>query len=107
MNLPNVLKTLITAQASLDSLNYANCYSNTAVVFDECKQHQGRSAIQKWFEETSDKYRIVHRPLAYVEAENGGVLSSEVSGTFPGSPLVLNFHFTFAGDLIEQLEVKS
>jgi hypothetical protein len=77
------------------------------VVFDEGKQHVGREAIRKWFEETSDKYRSIHKPLAYTETVDGGMLISEVSGTFPGSPIVLKFQYTFADRLIENLEVKS
>lgn len=107
MNLPTVLTTLLAAQARFNSTDYANCYSDTAIVFDEGAEHLGRLEIQNWFEETGNKYRSVHKPLSYVEVDNGGVLISEVSGTFPGSPIVLQFHYTFTGELIEKLEVKS
>ena len=34
MNYPQVINNLINAQASHDSVAYANCFSDTAVVFD-------------------------------------------------------------------------
>lgn len=107
MNLPKVITALIDAQASADSVKYATCFSETAVVFDEGKHHEGQKAIKKWFQSTSDKYRTVHKALAYTGNDKIGILTSEVSGTFPGSPIVLKFHFSFANERIEKLEIKS
>jgi hypothetical protein len=107
MNLPEVITALINAQASFDSVQYAKCFSDTAVVLDESEEHEGRESIQKWFASTSEKYQSVLKPFAYTGNGDNGMLTSEVSGTFPGSPIVLKFHFTFANELIEKLEIKS
>ncbi|MHA4844774.1 hypothetical protein ACX0G7_11450 [Flavitalea antarctica] len=42
MNLPKVLANLVKAQNDFDSTAYADCFSETAVVFDEGKTHTGR-----------------------------------------------------------------
>lgn len=105
MNLPKIITDLVNAQNSFDSIAYTNCFSETAVVFDEGKTHNGRVEIQHWIEESNQKYRSVMKPLEYTENGTSCVLSAECSGTFPGSPIVLKFHFDFVDGLIQHLKV--
>ncbi|WP_276380888.1 nuclear transport factor 2 family protein [Flavobacterium sp. H4147] len=105
MNLPKVITDLVNAQNSFDSIAYSNCFSETAVVFDEGKTHNGRSDIQNWIEESNQKYRSVMKPLEYTENGTTSVLSAECSGTFPGSPIILKFHFDIVDDQIQHLKV--
>jgi ketosteroid isomerase-like protein len=51
MNLPEVLTDLMVAQNSSDSAAYANCFSETAIVFDEGKKHSGKAAIKTGLQE--------------------------------------------------------
>jgi len=105
MNLPKVITDLVNAQNRFDSIAYSNCFSETAVVFDEGKTHNGRSDIQNWIEESNQKYRSVMKPLEYTENGTTSVLSAECSGTFPGSPIILKFHFDIVDDQIQHLKV--
>ncbi|PKW20805.1 nuclear transport factor 2 family protein [Flavobacterium lindanitolerans] len=105
MNLPKIITDLVNAQNSFDSIAYTNCFSETAVVFDEGKTHNGRVEIQYWIEESNEKYRSVMKPLEYTENGTSSVLSAECSGTFPGSPIVLKFHFDIVDGLIQHLKV--
>jgi hypothetical protein len=105
MNLPKIITDLVNAQNSFDSIAYTNCFSETAVVFDEGKTHNGRVEIQHWIEESNKKYRSVMKPLEYTENGTSSVLSAECSGTFPGSPIVLKFHFDIVDGLIQHLKV--
>ncbi|PZQ81354.1 MAG: hypothetical protein DI548_13015 [Flavobacterium johnsoniae] len=105
MNLPKIITDLVNAQNSFDSIAYTNCFSKTAVVFDEGKTHNGRVEIQHWIEESNEKYRSVMKPLEYTENGTSSVLSAECSGTFPGSPIVLKFHFDIVDGLIQHLKV--
>lgn len=105
MNLPKIITDLVNAQNSFDSIAYTNCFSETAVVFDEGKTHNGRVEIQHWIEESNEKYRSVMKPLEYTENGNSSILSAECSGTFPGSPIVLKFHFDIVDGLIQHLKV--
>lgn len=105
MNLPNVLTELTKAQNNFDSFAYANCFSETAVVFDEGKTHNGKTEIQQWIEKANDEYQAVMEPLEYSETDE--ILKAEVSGNFPGSPIVLNYHFELNNDLIEFLKITS
>lgn len=86
MNLPNVIDKLTQAQNNFDSLTYSNCFSETAVVFDEGKTHNGKTEIQQWIEKANQEYQAMMKPIEYSEKEE--ILKAEVSGNFPGSPLV-------------------
>lgn len=105
MNIPKVISDLVEAQANYDSVAYTNCFSDTAVVFDEGKTHTGKTEIEKWIAHSNEEYRSVMKPLAYDQTDNIGVLTTEVAGTFPGSPLILKFHFEINDGLIQSLKV--
>ena len=53
MNLPKAIKDLEQAQNNFDSLAYANCFSETAVVLDEGKIHKGKTEIREWIEKAN------------------------------------------------------
>ena len=103
MNLPNVVTELIKAQNNFDSDAYANCFTETAVVFDEGKTHNGRAAIKNWIDEANKKYQAVMKPIAYSATEH--TLKTEVSGTFPGSPITMTYHYEFEKGLIQSLKI--
>lgn len=105
MNLPKVVTDLIKAQNEFDSVAYANCFSETGVMHDEGKTHTGRLEIQHMINEANKKYQSVMKPLEYTENGTASVLSAEVSGTFPGSPITLKFHFEIVEGQIQNLKV--
>lgn len=105
MNLPKVISDLVEAQAHFDSAAYTNCFTDTAVVFDEGKTHTGKTEIEKWISHSNETYQSTMKPLAYDQTGDIGILSAEVAGTFPGSPLVLKFNFELHDGLIQSLKV--
>lgn len=105
MNLPKVVTDLIKAQNEFDSVAYANCFLETGIMLDEGKRHTGRGEIQRMIEETNKKYQSVMEPLEYTQDGKIGILSASCSGTFPGSPLILKFHFDIVDGQIQHLKV--
>ncbi|MCH5716421.1 nuclear transport factor 2 family protein [Niabella hibiscisoli] len=105
MNLPNVIARLVATQNSFDSLGYAQCFSETAVVFDEGKTHQGRPAIEEWIADSNQRYRATMKPVGFEEKQTESILKAEVAGNFPGSPLVLSYHLVIVDKLIQSLKV--
>ena len=103
MNLPKVIADLAEAQHNFDSESYANCFSEAAIVFDEGKNHKGRKEIQQWITKANKEFQTVMKPLEYSKTEE--ILKAEVSGNFPGSPIVLSYHFKLNGGLIESLKI--
>lgn len=104
-NLPTVVTDFINAQNNFDSKASANCFSENGIMLEEGKPYSGRVEIQSLLEETNEKYQSVMKPLKYNEGGTSSVLSAEVSGTFPGSPAVLQFYFTLKNNLIDYLKV--
>ncbi|KUJ56765.1 hypothetical protein [Chryseobacterium aquaticum] len=103
MNLPNIIKALVNAQNQYESHSYADCFTDNAVVFDEGKTYNGKPEIENWISEANNEYKTIMKPLNYNEKEN--ILSAEISGTFPGSPAILNYHFELNNELIEFLKI--
>ena len=107
MNLPKVVAELVKTQNNFDSIAYAKCFTETAVVFDEGKTHNGRKEIEHWIADANERYQSTMEPISYEENRAESILKAEVSGTFPGSPLVLYFHLKLKNDLIESLKTTS
>lgn len=105
MNLPKVIAALIKAQEHFDSVAYSNCFSDTAVVFDEGKTHTGKTAIQHWIAQGNEQYKTVMKPVEFTETDTTTMLLAEISGTFDGSPLMLKFHFEIIHELIQTLKI--
>ena len=105
MNLPTVVTDFIDAQNNFDSKAAANCFAETGIMLEEGKPYTGRIEIQDLLAETNEKYQSVMKPLKYTEDGTSSVLSADVSGTFPGSPAILQFHFTLENNLINYLKV--
>jgi hypothetical protein len=102
-DLPKVIADLVHAQDNFDSVAYANCFTDSAVVLDEGKTYIGKTEIQQWIDKANKKYQITMKPLEYFETEQ--TLEAEISGTFPGSPLVLTYEFEIEGQLIQSLRI--
>jgi hypothetical protein len=105
MNLPKVIADLVETQNSFDSLAYTNCFSETAVVFDEGKIHNGKIEIERWIADSNERYRATMKPVGFEEKENESLLKAETSGNFPGSPIVLTYHLAIVDGLIQSLKV--
>ena len=103
MNLPSIVSELIKTQNSFDSEAYSNCFTDTAVVFDEGKTHTGKTAIKNWIDKANKEYQAVMKPIAYSETEH--TLKTEVSGTFPGSPILMTYQYEFKDGLIQYLKI--
>lgn len=102
-NLPNVVADLVEAQVNFDSIAYANCFTETAIVFDEGKTQKGKTEIKNWIEKANREYSIVMKPLEY--SANVQTLKAEISGSFPGSPVVLTYLFDIKDQNIQSLKI--
>ncbi len=105
MQLPKLIARFVATQNNYDSEAYAECFTDSAIVHDEGKTHTGKAEIQQWIEEANEKYQSQMKPLNYEESGPNGTLTAEVSGTFPGSPIMLQFHLGLKDDLIDSLKV--
>jgi len=105
MNLPDLITAFVAAQNAQESATYVACFTPDAVVFDEGRNHQGRDQIRAWKKETNQKYNALLEPIGYSGSEDAGKLNAKISGTFEGSPIMLNFQFKFTNGLISSLRI--
>lgn len=105
MKYPPLVERFVATQNNFDSNGFITCFTPLALVHDEGKNHRGKKEIQQWIEHSHEQYQSVLKPLEYEQSENNGVLTAEVSGNFPGSPILLQFHLTLKDELINSLKV--
>jgi hypothetical protein len=101
--LPSVIACLIRAQNNYDSMAYATAFSRHAQVLDEGKTYKGRNEIQNWIDKANKTFKTVMKPVEYFADQQ--MLKAEISGNFPGSPLVLNYFFDIKDGEIHSLKI--
>lgn len=103
--LANAIAGYVAAANAQDIDAVAACFAEDAVVFDEKQERRGMSAIRKWAEEVSGKYRPMLKVLGVTHAGGTTLIAGRVSGDFPGSPVELHYAFTLDGGKIQRLEI--
>jgi len=105
MTLPKVLADLIAAQDKYDSKAFAENFSDEAIVHDEGKTYHGKTEIRQWNEMTNAKYRTKYEPLEVTTEGDKIILTAKISGTFPGSPAIIKYHFETHNGKITSLHI--
>jgi SnoaL-like domain len=106
-NLPKPIALYVSAENSGDTTLFDECFAPDAIVRDESETHTGLAEIKKWKAETKKKYQHAVDPLRIVEKDGTFILTSRLTGNFPGSPIELDFVFTIQSDKIVSLEILS
>ena len=83
----------------------ARCFTDNAVVKDEGRTYDGLAAIKQWKSESSAKYTYTSEPFASEQKDGKTLITSRLTGNFPGSPVNLRFFFLLEGDKIASLEI--
>ena len=104
LELPGPIAAYFAADRE-DGEAVARCFTEDAVVKDEGRTHRGRAAIRHWKEEASARYQYTCEPFACELGDGAVVVTSRLTGTFPGSPVNLRFFFVLEGDTIASLEI--
>src|SRR6185295_9049146 len=105
MKLPKVIADLIAAQDKYDSKAFTENFSDDAIVHDEGKTYQGKTEIRQWNEMTNTKYKTKYEPLEVTTEGDKIILTAKISGTFPGSPAIIKYHFVTKNDKITSLHI--
>ncbi len=104
--LPEAVATYFQADRNTNADAVAASFSENAVVTDENNLYRGRDAIRRWRAEASAKYTYTVVPFAMTEEGDRTVVSSHLTGDFPGSPIDLRYFFVLEDDKIAELEIK-
>ena len=81
------------------------CFASDAAVHDEGQTYKGVAAIRNWMAATKKKYGHTVTPLELAERGGQSVLKARLTGSFPGSPITVNFNFVLAGGKIRSLAI--
>ncbi len=93
MNLPKVISDLVKTQNNFDGVAYANCFSETAVVYDEGKTHKGRKEIEHWIADANERYEATVQFVSFEEKRNGKHFKSESFRKICRKPYCLELSF--------------
>ncbi|MPR35938.1 nuclear transport factor 2 family protein [Salmonirosea aquatica] len=105
MKLPENIEGLIRAQNERDSTAFANYFTEQATVSDEGSSYSGREEIKQWIQQATEKYNMQLKSLDFKQTGSKGELTVEVTGTFPGSPAVMQYNLEFDGTSISSLKI--
>lgn len=104
LNLPKPIAAYFAADLS-DSAAVAQCFTDNAIVKDEGHTYKGLSAIKQWKSDSSKKYTYTSEPFACEEKDGKAIVTSRLTGNFPGSPVDLRFFFGLEDNKIASLEI--
>jgi hypothetical protein len=107
ISLPPVIQRYVDASNAHDVKSILACFEDDAVVRDENETRHGKIEIERWASETTDKYKFHFEPLSVGDRNNETVVTMEVSGSFPGSPIALDYHFIVTNKKISSLFIDS
>jgi len=105
LKLPRPIGEYFAAHNAHDVARAAGYFAEDAAVRDEGRDYLGRDAIRAWVGETSRKYRHRADVIAVKRVADRIVVTAQLSGAFPGSPIDLQYHFKLAGTQITGLEI--
>jgi len=107
---PLTLPDPIAAYFAADRRNaeaVAGCFTPQAVVKDEGRTHSGLDAIKAWKAEAAAQFTYTSEPFALERGDDCHVVTSRVTGDFPGSPVDLRYRFRLERGLIASLEITA
>ena len=105
LNLPEPIAAYFAADTR-DGEAVARCFTKRAVVKDEGHTHSGIAAIKAWKTAASAKYSYTSEPFALEHKDGCYIITSRLTGNFPGSPVDLRYAFRLERGKIAFLEIK-
>ena len=106
IKLPQHILNFVQAKNDHNSDAVIACFVGDAIVHDEGQEICGTAAIKKWIDASIEKYQDTLDATNLVVQDNETVLTAQVSGTFDGSPIPLDFHFTINDGKITMLSIR-
>ncbi len=106
IHLPKPIAAYIAAENGHDRDAVPQWFAQNAIVRDEGRTIEGGPAIKEWMAETKKKYQHTVEPLSSVQKDGKTIVTSRLSGNFPGSPVEVDFVFGLEAGKIRSLEIR-
>ncbi|MGB8589430.1 MAG: nuclear transport factor 2 family protein [Pseudolabrys sp.] len=107
IHLPIPIEQFMSSENARDPDALAACFAPDATLRDEGRTREGLKNIVAWQREITDKYQHTVEPLAVMERDGKMIVATKVSGSFPGSPITLDFVFRLEDGKIASLDIQS
>ena len=108
LQLPHPIETYLRAENAGDVEALSECFTPYATVRDEGHLYEGLPAIKNWKTQIEEENTTTRSRLWRSALSNGiATLKARLSGTFPGSPVTVKFHFELVDDQIASLQIRS
>ena len=106
IKLPKIIQQYVDASNEPDVKSIVGCFSDVGFVRDEREEHRGKKNIEPWIVKTIEKYEFQFKPLSVNDGDAEVVVTVQVSGSFDGSPVTLDYHFTIENEKISSLTIE-
>jgi SnoaL-like protein len=107
MKLPRPIAAFVQAENSGDVDSMSDCFVPGATVRDDGHFYEGLPAIKAWTARMKKRFNHTVTPLEIHTSDGTTTLKARLSGEFPGSPLIADFHFALVNDRIAALQIRS
>ena len=105
LHLPKPIEIFMSSENTHDTDAISDCFAPDATVRDEGRTRTGLNEIATWRRETHAKYHHTVKPIAVAERAGKTIVTTEMAGDFPGSPVTVDFVFQLEGDRIASLRI--
>jgi len=106
LNLPEPIAAYFEAdKRGCDAV--AQCFTKRAVVKDEGQTHSGPDAIKAWKTAADAKYSYAVEPLALEQKDGQFIVTSRLTGNFPGNLVDLRYAFRLERGKIASLDITT
>ena len=104
--LPPVIAAFFHATNTREFAEFLSLFTADAHVNDEANDHYG-AAIATWIDQATAETKPTANVTDITRDGEEIVVTAEVSGNFPGSPVQLRYFFTLTDDKIARLFIKA
>ncbi len=106
MTLPEPIAAFFALPKRASTSELKAVFADDAHIIDEAEGHTGFPAIAEWWRDVNEKTPFETVPMRSEVRDGLVVVSAEVSGSFPGSPVMLDHHFRLNDSKVVELEIK-
>jgi hypothetical protein len=104
--LPKPIDAYFAAKNTNDVDGMVASFSDEATVKDEGKTIRGPAAIREWIDGTNAKYRYTVEVTGVRETAAGANVACTLTGSFPGSPVDVEYAFGLTDGKITTLAIN-
>ncbi|ABI77691.1 conserved hypothetical protein [Hyphomonas neptunium ATCC 15444] len=103
--LPPAIDRYFADNPEFDVERMLSPFAADAVVVDESKTRSGTEELRAWITEATLGAKAVATPVWATSEDGTHIVTANVAGAFPGSPVMLTFRFRLSEDKIAHLEI--